>query len=331
MKFSKIAALAALATGALALAACSSGSAGGDTPEGGGAGSTEPITINAGWVPTIHSTHWATTSQFIEDANVKINLSPFKTNNEMLVAMQAGSLDMMSMGYNSTISAMDRGDINFSYIAGISEGGTRILVRDGVEVESWEDGKGLTDGTAQGSTQYQQLVLAAKKHGIDIEKDTEFINIGSAPDMILALMNGDVDMISVWEPSASEGIERGFGYEVPEISETFYDDSFRLNSGLAVSDEFREKNPEAVEAVLEAFGKAAEQVNSDEKWWVDEFMKLSSSDPKILSRAIENVDAVDSVDPQEVSEIATSLYEIGLVQKDYSKDILDYIADDGNQ
>ena len=326
MKNKFLTAVSAVAIGALALTGCS-GDSGGDSGEGGG----EPITINAGWVPTIHSTHWATTSQFLEDENVTINLSPFKTNNEMMVAMQGGSLDMMTMGYNNTITALDRGDVNFQYVAGVSEGGTRILVREGVEVESWDDIKGLTVGTAQGSTQYQQLVLAAEANGIDIVEDTDFVNIGSAPDMILSLMNGDVDVISVWEPSASEGLISEYGYEVPAISDTFYDDSFRLNSGLAVSNDFIESNPEAVDAVIAALGKAEEKVNSDSQWWVDEFMKLSSSDPEVLNEAITNVTAVTAVDVAEVEAIAAGLYNIGLVGEDYSDRVPELIYNGGNE
>lgn len=325
MKTKKLTVLAALAVGTLTITACSAN---------GGAGSdngSEPVTINAGWVPTIHSTHWAITEQFLEDENITINLSPFQTNNEMLVAMQGGSLDMMPMGYNNTISALDRGEVDFKYVAGISEGGTRILIRDGVDVESWEDVRGLTVGTAQGSTQYQQLVLAAEANGIDIEQDTDFVNIGSAPDMILALMNGDVDVISVWEPSASEGVIRGFGYEAPAISDTFYDDSFHLNSGLAVSDAFIEDHPEAIDAVLAAFEQAKDAINEDTEFWIDEFMQLSSSDPEILTEAIENVTTVTAVNVEEVQEIARGLHGIGLVGEDYSDRIEEYIVGSGNQ
>lgn len=326
MKIRHVATIAIAAIAALTFTGCSSGAG----PDAGSA-TSEKVVIRAAWVPTIHSTHWAVTNQFLEDENIRIELSPFKTNNEMMVAMQGNSIDMMPMGYNNTISALDRGALNYKYVAGISEGGTRILVRDGVDINSWEDVKGKTVGTAQGSTQYQQLVLAAKSHGIDIEQDTDFVNIGSAPDMVLALMNGDVDVVSIWEPSASEAIARGFGHEVPEISDTFYEDAWRVNSGLAVSNKFIEEHPEAVEKVLAAFEKAKDKVNSDKEFWVDEFMKLSSSDPEILERAIENVSAVTAVNPGDVKAIAASLHGIGIVSEDYSDRLDDYFVAGGNQ
>lgn len=326
MKIRNAATIAAAAIAILAFTSCSSGTA----AETGG-GSSDKVVIKAAWVPTVHSTHWAVTNQFLEDESIQIELSPFKTNNEMMVAMQGNSIDMMPMGYNNTISALDRGDLNYKYVAGISEGGTRILVRNGVDIDSWEDVRGKTVGTAQGSTQYQQLVLAAQSHGIDIEQDTDFVNIGSAPDMVLALMNGDVDVVSIWEPSASEAIAREFGHEVPALSDTFYDDAWRVNSGLAVSNKFIEEHPEAVETVLAAFEKAKDKVNADKEFWVDEFMKLSSSDPEILKRAIENVSAVTAVDPGDVKAIAKSLHGIGIVNEDYSDRLDDYFVGGGNQ
>lgn len=327
MKFKKstFAALAAIA--ALALSACSSSAESEGTKEDAPA---EKIIIRASWVPTTHSTHWATASKYLEDENIEIQLSPFKTDNEQQVAMQGGSLDMMTMGYNNTITALDRGEIKYKYVSGVSEGGTRILVREGVDINSWDDVKGKTVGAAQGGNQYQQLVVAAAQHGIDIAKDTEFVNIGSAPDMILALMNGDVDLVSVWEPSASEGISRGYAHEVPGISDTFYEDAWRVNSGLAVSNEFLEAHPEAVDAVVEALKKAEAAINADEDLWIEEFMKLSSSDPEILKKSIQNLDAVTELKPDAIKNIAKKLYEAGIVSTDQSGNIDDYIAVSGS-
>lgn len=292
-----------------ALAGCSAG------------GSSGATVIRAGWVPTVHSTHWATTDQFVDDGKVTIELQPFKTNNEMYVAMQSGSLDMMTMGYNNTATALAREKVDYSYVAGVSVGGTRLLVGKDSGIKDWADLKGKNVGSARGSTQYQQLVLAAAANGVDVEKDTEFSNIGGAPDMVLALQRGDVDAVSVWEPSASEAIERGVGVEVPAMSDDFYTDSFELNSGLAVSNEFIDDEPEVVTEVLTGYRKAWQQTTGDEKWWVSEFKKLSSSDDQALDRSLENVDPVVEVDRGAVRELSTRLADSGLVEKDVSAEM----------
>lgn len=303
-------------TGLGLMAACSSG--GGDG---------ESVTIRAGWVPTVHSTHWATTSQFIEDENVTLELSPFKTNNEMFVAMESGSLDMMTMGYNNTATALARDGADYQYVAGVSEGGTRILVREDLDIESWEDIAGLSVGTAQGSTQYQQLVLAMRANGLDIDTDVDYTNIGGAPDMSLALSRGDVDLVSTWEPSASEAIEQGMGKEVPAISESIYEDSFRLNSGLAVRTGFSEEHPEAVQAVVDAYVEAYEKVSSDEDWWREQFSELASGTPEGFDLALENLTPTVNLEQEQVEQLAAQLFEAGLIDQDVTEqmaELLDY-------
>lgn len=285
------------------------------------------VTVHAGWVPTVHSTHWATAQQFITDKNVKIQLMPFKTNNEMMVAMQSGSLDMMTMGYNNTVTALARGPVDYKYIAGVSVGGSRLLVRNGVKVDSWADLRGKRIGSSRGSTQYQQLVLAMKAHGLDIDKDVTFTNIAGAPDMVLALSRGDVDAVSIWEPSASEAIQKGFAHEVPAITSSFYDDSFRLNSGLVVRNDFAKQHPEAVQAVMNGYYKAWQKVTSDQNWWLSEFAKLSTSTPAALDLAVKNVQPVVNLDRSQIAQVAQRLADAKLVDKDVTAQIgslLDY-------
>jgi NitT/TauT family transport system substrate-binding protein len=306
----------------IAVAACGTSAGNTATSSAGGL-----VTVRAGWVPTVHSTHWATTQQFIKDKNVKIQLMPFKTNNEMFVAMQSGSLDMMTMGYNNTVTALARGAVNYKYVAGVSVGGSRLLVRNGVKVDSWSDLRGKRIGSSRGSTQYQQLVLAMTAHGLNIDKDVAFTNISGAPDMVLALSRGDVDAVSIWEPSASEAVQKGFAHEVPAISGSFYDDSFRLNSGLVARDDFVTQHSTAVQAVIDGYYSAWQKVTGDQKWWLSEFSKLTTSTPAALDLAVQNVQPVVKLDRQQITQVTKRLADAKLVDKDETAEmgkLLDY-------
>ncbi|MBA0050177.1 transporter substrate-binding domain-containing protein [Streptomyces sp. AJS327] len=279
------------------------------------------VVIRAGWVPTVHTTHWATTSQFVKDSNIEIKLSPFKSNNEMLVAMQSGSLDMMTMGFNNTATALVRGPVNYSYVAGAAEGGTRLLVRKGVKVSSWKDLRGKRVSSVRGSTQYQQLALAMREQGLNLDKDTKFSNVAGAPDMLLALQRGDVDAVSLWEPQAAEAVRKGYGHEVPALRKDLYEDSFRLNTGLAASDSFRKKHPKELRAVLQGYDKAHKKITSDEDWWLTEFGKLAVSDRKNLQEGIKNVSPETSVDKRQMVEVAKRLHRGGQISKDVSAEM----------
>ncbi len=296
------------------LAACGGGGS------SGGASDTGQITVRAGWVKVLQWTHWADTPKYIGDKNVKIELTEFKTSNEVLVALTAGSLDMGAIGYNHLAGALARGDTPLTFIAGLSSGSSRFVASKNSGIQSWDDLKGKRVAGARGSTQYFQFATALKKHSLDVDKDLKFTNVSGAPDMVVALQNGNVDAIMCWEPNASQAIVSAFGVDVPAVRDTLYTDSFKVTSGVVARDSFLKDHPKTTQTVVNAYYKSWQKITTDRQYWLDTFRGLTEADPKVLEAAAPNCILDFAMNQKDIEAMMRVLVQQGVLDKDVTAD-----------
>lgn len=309
----------ALAVAALlAVTGCGSGSAGaGDGP----------VTVKVGYLKVIQWTHLADLAKHVDPAKVKIELKEFKTSNEVLVALTAGSVDIGDIGYNHLASALERGQNNLDFIAGLSSKGSALVQRKGGGITSWESLRGRKIGGSRGSTQYTQLATGLKANGMDVNSDVEFVNLNSSTDMNVALRNGDVDAVMQWEPGASDAIAAGYGEQVPQIASSLYQQTFQVSSGLAARKEFVKDEPAAAQAVVDGFYKSYTKITTDHAYWIDTFAKLVQTDRKVLEAASKNAQPEVAMDQQDIARMMKALADSGSTKKDMFDDLkghLDY-------
>jgi ABC-type nitrate/sulfonate/bicarbonate transport system substrate-binding protein len=110
--------IAMLVAMAAAVVGCSAG--GTKNSQSSSEGDASGPVIRTGWQPLIQWAHIGNLPSYADGFQVK--LSPFKTSNDTLVAMGAGSLDLGGMGYNQAAAAMARGKFPYTFVAGASSG-----------------------------------------------------------------------------------------------------------------------------------------------------------------------------------------------------------------
>jgi ABC-type nitrate/sulfonate/bicarbonate transport system substrate-binding protein len=297
----------------VAVSAC-----GGDAP---GTSSDGPVTVRVGYLKVIQWTHLADIAAHVDPTKVKIELKEFKTSNEVLVALTAGSVDIGDIGYNHLASALERGQNNLEFIAGLSSKGSALVQRKGAGIQSWNDLRGKKIGGSRGSTQYTQLVTGLKAHGMDVNKDVQFINLNSSTDMNIALRNGDVDAVMQWEPGASTAIVEGFGEAVPGVARSLYDETFTVSSGVAARKEFVKDNPAAVQAVVDGYYKSHQKITTDHAYWIDTFAKLVQTPKAVLEQASQNAQPEFGMDQADISRMMKALADSGTTKKDMYADL----------
>ena len=302
----------ALLGSALALVLLITAGCGGDSA----GASNGPVTVRVGYLKVIQWTHLADIAAHVDPAKVKIELQEFKTSNEVLVALTAGSVDVGDIGYNHLASALERGQKNLEFIAGLSSKGSALIQRKGAGITSWESLRGRKVGGSRGSTQYTQLVTGLKANGLDINKDVEFVNLNSSTDMNIALRNGDVDAIMQWEPGASNAVIDGYGEPVPQIASSLYQQTFQVSSGVAARKEFVKDEPAAAQAVVDGYFKSYNKVTSDHAYWIDTFAKLVQTDRKVLEAASKNAQPDLGMDQQDIARMMKALADSGTTKKD---------------
>jgi sulfonate transport system substrate-binding protein len=316
-------AMAVLVATAAAILGCSAG--GTKNSQSGSEGDGSGPIVRTGWQPLIQWAHIGNMPNFADGFQVK--LSPFKTSNDTLVAMGAGSLDVGGMGYNQAAAAMARGKFPYTFVAGASSGASRFVARKGVDINSYQDLRGKRIGGTRGTTQATQLVAALTQHDLDLDRDTRFVNIGDVAGLELALQNGSLDAAMMWEPRASDAILRGFAHDVPVVRESLYRDSFRISSGILVADRFLHAHPDLVQRFVDDYYKSWKKVTGDRDYWVDSFLKKVPGDRRAIEMASRNSQPEFAMDQREIEAMADLLYQQHIIDKDVTRQLvgkLDY-------
>lgn len=292
---------------------------------GGESSADGPVTIRVGYLKVIQWTHLADIAEHVDSDKVNIELMEFKTSNEVLVALSSGSIDVGDIGYNHLASALERGQTNLEFIAGLSSKGSALIQRPDAGISTWDDLTGMRIGGSRGSTQYMQLAAGMKEAGMDIESDVDFVNLSSSTDMNVALRNGDVDAVMQWEPGAATAIVEGYGQPVPGVAETLYGDTFEASSGVAARKDFVEDNPDAVQAFIDGFWKSYNAVTSDRDHWIDTFAELVEVDREVLELSTENAQPDFGMDQTDIASMMSVLEESGATKKDMFDELSEHL------
>ncbi len=120
--------------------------------------------------------------------------------------------------------------------------------------------KGLTIGiTRPGALTDVQARYVVRQAGLDPDKDTRIVSIGSGPALVAALERGDVDLIFISVPFAEIAVQRGSAImfinnaagEDPTISPFMMENIYVLSA-------FARKDPEVVTSFVRAVHRAME-------------------------------------------------------------------------
>jgi ABC-type nitrate/sulfonate/bicarbonate transport system substrate-binding protein len=114
----------------------------------GQAQSGQPTTVRVGWIGDTHFTDMYVMSEEMKDPDIKLQMNKFQLSQDEVNALAANSLDMASMGYIFFLKLLDKG-VDVTAVSGVSERGTRLLLRRGVAANDWSDFKKLKVGVAR--------------------------------------------------------------------------------------------------------------------------------------------------------------------------------------
>jgi NitT/TauT family transport system substrate-binding protein len=264
-------------------------------------------------VGAIKVPHWAAT-WIIPDhlaRGVTVKLVEFKTSLEMISALTAGNLDVANIGYWHFIRLLDQG-ASVKAVAGLSSGGTRLVVRKGVPVTTWADLKGKTCAVARGSTQDIQFLLALKNRGVS-RGDITYKDLGGSMAVhITGLQQGQVDTSSMWEPFASQVIQQGIATHFS----TLYEEAFRVNGLIYVGAELADRQRDAVQALVDAHVKATERLLANRAEFLDLSVKLSGFPRETMVMANENSFPEYVLRMDDARKLAAAVQEIGYAKTD---------------
>lgn len=258
---------------------------------------------------------------------VSIEAINFNSGNDVLTALVSKSIDVAQVTYLHYVTALDKG-FDVVAISGQVNGGSEIVTAKGIDLKAGDwaglkalaaarkaKGEPLRVAASRGNAQDIHMRGALQKHGIDANKDVQFINIPNPSDHAAALQRGEVDVICTVEPFASQIRSTGVGahFALP------YDQAAGNLTNLIVtrSDVIKE-NPKAVEATVASVVALVEKLKTDRTVWVDTINKYTGLNKDIAAASLDNAFPDYAIHKDSTVAIATMMRELKYIGKDVS-------------
>lgn len=290
--------------------------------------------IKVGYAKCAHCTPVSLMPQFA--AGIKIEAIGFNTGSDALTALVSKNIDIAQSTYQSYAVAMDRG-FDVVAISGHVNGGSQVLVGNDLPVEAndWAGLKRLVDGfraqgkpfriaASRGNAQDLQMRGAMLSHGIDPNKDVQFVNIPNPPDHLQALRRGEVELICTVEPFATQirqaGAAKFFSYPYDQ-------DTGNLTGLFLTRPDVIAQRPKDIENAIRAWLKVDDLISRDKESWADVIVKISGAQMPVAIASIDNLFPDRAMHRRLAINIGRDMQKLGYVSRDVSGAIeshLDY-------
>ncbi|WP_327352540.1 ABC transporter substrate-binding protein [Streptomyces sp. NBC_01304] len=325
-----LAAVAALPLLAVAATACGYGSKSDDEGKKNVAAEGKKLSVDEvkiGYFPNVtHGTALAGLQQGTfqkELGGTSIKASPFNAGPAEIEALNSGAIDIGWIGPSPSINGFTKsGGKNLRIISGSASGGVSLVVNP-KKIKSLDDLKGKTIATPQlGNTQDVALLnyLAEKGYKVDATSGKGDVSIARTDNKVtpLAFKSGDIDGAWVPEPTASKLVAEG-GKVLLDEKKLWKDGKFVITN-IIVRQEFLEKHPDVVEAVLRGSVKTNAWIKAnpdDAKKAINAQLKADSGKElpaEVIDPAFKNVDFIDDPLASTLSDEADHAVKAGLLK-----------------
>lgn len=242
-----------------------------------------------------------------ESENLEVNT--FEGYDEIKDAVISGKLDIAATNWISAIKAAEKGE-DIKVIAGMSNGGSALVVKKDSGIENIEDLKGKTIGYFPESIEYVKLANELKEKGIDIKKDVKFKEM-DLESMTKELSGGNIDAFCGEEPYVSIALEDGFGKVIDYKS----DEIVPLNTAIIATEENIKDNPEKMRELMDKHVKSTNHLMMSKEDRINKAAEFGI-DKKYLEKSIDNIELSTDISPEmieEVKKLAEKMKEIGMI------------------
>ncbi|ABE36640.1 NMT1-like family protein [Paraburkholderia xenovorans LB400] len=292
----------------------------------------EPVML--GYAKCAHCTPLSLTPQYA--TGVKLSAIPFNTGNDVLTALLSKSIDVAQVTYLHYVTALDKG-FKVVAISGQINGGSQILVANNLPVQSgdWDglkklimeykkEGKPFRVAASRGNAQDIHMRGAFLTHGIDVNKDVQFVNIPNPADHVQALRRGEVELITSVEPYATQIRE----VKAAKFFAFPYDQSAGKLSNLIITrPDVIQNNPQGVLETVRAIVKVDDLMASNKPLFIDTIQKVTGLDKVVATGAVDNLEPDYRMYRTPAVAIAKMMHELKYVNSDVSDAVqnnLDY-------
>ncbi len=251
--------------------------------------------------------------------NSKVNVFSFTNPADQKTALLAGSLDMCGTTLAHAIHSASLGQ-PVVVVAALCNKCSALVVKKGGPIKVVKDLKGKKIGYVPGTMHEILLRETLTRHGLSPDKDVHLTRVDFF-DMGMALARGGIDAFLSGEPFPTLAVDQGYG-EI--LSYPYYNESVgAINAGMLVRRETIKRNPERVQALVNAHARATKYLQAHP----DEWLKRASAfgtELRILEKAAPNMELAWNMDEDFVRRakaLGERMQALGVIQKqpDYTR------------
>jgi sulfonate transport system substrate-binding protein len=260
---------------------------------------------------------------FAEKYGIRTEMIPVMTNADQQRALQNGSAEIATLGYQNPAIMAEQNVTNVKVISGLYLGGQNLIMRKGVELKTWKDLEGKKIGRAPGTFAQILFILAAETNNVDVSK-INLVNVTAVGTAELqALKTGDLDGLVMFSPTVDRGVVEGYAYYPPccDISSTAKFGG--RNQLLGANAEFLKDHKTAVN-FLKAYLDAEKYYLHNRNKAMEVIIQFTGVGRDVVNEALKHATLEHRVDVQTAIAIAKEGPKFGFTKADTSDKVASY-------
>ncbi len=245
------------------------------------------------------------------------------TNAEQLRSLQGGGAEVGSIGYQVPAIMAEQNIANVKVISGLYVKGMNLIVRKGVDVQSWKDLEGKKIGRPPGTYVAILYTLAAEANNVDLSKVNHITTTAIGIAELQALKNGDLDGLLLWSPILERAVVDGYAYYPPCCDIGSTKEFGHGNQILGANTDFLKDRKTAVN-FLKAYLEAQEYYAKRPDELVALMSQYTGVNKEILTAALPRSGWDNRVDIQTAINVAKQGPKFGFTRVDMSGKVASY-------
>lgn len=245
------------------------------------------------------------------------------TNADQQRNIQTGAVEVGSVGYQTAAAMAEQNIGNVKIIAGMYVSGQNLIMRKGVELNSWKDLEGKRIGRPPGTYASILFTLAAQINKVDLSKVNLVNTTAAGMAELQALKNGDLDGFVLWSPVIDRAVVDGYGY-YPACCDIGATREFGAgNQLLAANTDFLKDRKLAV-TFLKAYVEAMDYYGKNPDKTLALVAQYTGGSQAILGEAMKHSEWDYRVDVQNAINVAKQGPKFGFTKGDMSDKVASY-------
>jgi len=285
----------------------------------------EPIRISYLQSDLHHLPLWVALDKgFFDEAGVTVEVAGiFRAGPETMSAFAAGSLDIAYVGQAPATTAVANGAVRVTVLAQVNTAGSAVVVNSRSTIRNLADLAGKTVAIPGHSTVQELVLRKALKQG-DLPLSKLGIIVLKPPEMIGALITGQINAFVAWEPFPAKAVTEKQGRVLVASSAVWPDHPCCV---VVADNGFLRKHRDKAVAVVKAHVRAIEFIRNNNEEAARIAAKYTGMDMETIRLAMQNVAYTSKLSIAGEREYVTFLREMKLISVDdpdrFTRDFID--------